>query len=74
MKEINRIVMVLEQASRNIAATWRAVTFAGILRIPFPVARPVSRETNVEYEPGRTVTFFEPVGGRMGRDSAPSQL
>ena len=47
MEGINKVRIVLQQASRKMVNRWREVTFAGIVRIPFPVAAPASRERSV---------------------------
>ena len=49
MRRINDVVIVLRQASRNMVDTWRELTFAGIVRIQFPVAATASPETAVKY-------------------------
>jgi hypothetical protein len=69
VKGITDVLIVLQQTSRNLLNRWREVTFAGILRIPFPVAPPAARQM----EP-RTASLFQSVRGRMRPDSAPSQL
>jgi hypothetical protein len=56
VRRINDVVIVLRQASRNMVDTWRELTFAGIVRIQFPVAATASPETGVKYERARTVT------------------
>jgi len=61
MEGINKVRIVLQQASRKMVNRWREVTFAGIVRIPFPVAAPASRETAT----ARTATLFQSVRDSM---------
>ena len=74
VRRINDVVIVLRQASRNMADTWREITFGGIVRIQFPVASPASPETAVKSERTRTVTPLQALRNGMRPDSAPSGL
>ena len=74
MTEMNKVLIALRGASRNVADTWRDITFAGIVRIPFPAGAPASQETLVDYELDKTGTFFRPVRDKLRPDSAPPRL
>lgn len=75
---VNGFNRVLRQASRNVTEKWRQLTFAGIVRIPFPVTAPRSRETAVEYDYApdyaQTEAFHQSVRDRIRPGSAPSRL
>lgn len=66
MKEIDKVFIAL-------ADRWREVTFAGILRIPFPVEVP-ARENTAESHRDRTAALLQSIRNRMHADSAPSSL
>jgi hypothetical protein len=70
MNGFNRL---FRQASRNVIERWRQLTFAGIVRIPFPVTGPKSTKTDMEYEYTQTEAFFQSVRARIRPGSAPSQ-
>jgi len=47
LRENNGVATAWRQASRNLADTWRDITFGGILHIPFPVTVSAPRENEI---------------------------